>query len=165
MTLARFVVGHERALPDLISEVLRLCDQAGLVAPEPIATDGTRMAGDASQEASRDFTQIAMEMLAEHEATDEAEDEELGEARGDELPEQLRRRRAGASSPAKRRTRSVARREPRWRRTPSRGYPRVVGAGGDVRAGGIRCRHLQWPRGRRLKWPHLASVVVGVDLA
>ena len=26
------------------------------------------------------------------------------------------------------------------------------------------CRHLQWPRGRRLKWPHLASVVVGLDL-
>ncbi len=28
-----------------------------------------------------------------------------------------------------------------------------------------RCRHLQWPRGRRLKWPHLASVVVGLDVA
>ena len=29
-------------------------------------------------------------MLAEHTATDEAEDEQLGEARGDELPERLR---------------------------------------------------------------------------
>ena len=28
-----------------------------------------------------------------------------------------------------------------------------------------RCRHLQWPRGRRLKWLHLASVVVGLDVA
>jgi hypothetical protein len=28
-----------------------------------------------------------------------------------------------------------------------------------------RCRHLQWPRRGRLKWPHLASVVGGVDVA
>jgi hypothetical protein len=89
-TVARFVVRHERALADLFGEVLRLCDQAGLVKPELIAIDGTRMAWNVSQEASRDFTQIAMEMLAEHKATDEAEGEQLGEARGDELPEQLR---------------------------------------------------------------------------
>src|SRR5438552_2580935 len=89
-TVARFVVRHERALGDLFSAVLRLCDRAGLVKPELVAIDGTRMAGNASQEASRDFCEIAMEMLAEHKATDEAEGEELGEARGDELPGQLR---------------------------------------------------------------------------
>src|SRR6516162_3095356 len=44
-TVARFVVRHERALAGLFSEVLRLCDQAGLVKPELIAIDGTRMAG------------------------------------------------------------------------------------------------------------------------
>ena len=89
-TIARFVVRHERALAELFSEVLRLCDEAGLVKAHLVAIDGTRMAGNASQEASRDFTQIAREMLAEHTATDEAEDEQLGEARGDELPERLR---------------------------------------------------------------------------
>jgi transposase len=89
-TVARFVVRHERALGELFSEVLRLCDQAGLVKPELVAVDGTRMAGNANQEASRDFTEIAMEIVAEHKATDEAEDQELGQARGDELPEQLR---------------------------------------------------------------------------
>src|SRR5438132_1028171 len=89
-TIARFVVRHEAALAGLFSEVLRLCDQAGLVKPELIAIDGTRMAGNASQEASRDFGEIACELLAEHKATDEAEGEQHGEARGDELPEQLR---------------------------------------------------------------------------
>ena len=89
-TIARFVGRHEAALGDLFSEVLRLCDQAGLVSAELIAIDGTRMAGNASQESSRDFGEIARELLAEHKATDEAEDEQHGEARGDELPEQLR---------------------------------------------------------------------------
>jgi hypothetical protein len=89
-TLARFVVRHEAALAGLFGEVLKLCDQAGLVKPGVVAIDGTRLAGNASPEANRRFEQIAREILAEAKATDEAEDEEYGEARGDELPEQLR---------------------------------------------------------------------------
>ena len=89
-TIARFVVRHESALAGLFGEVLRLCDQAGLVAPGLVAIDGTRLAGNASREANREFEQIAREILAEHKATDEAEDQRFGEARGDELPEQLR---------------------------------------------------------------------------
>jgi transposase len=89
-TIARFVVRHERALAELFGEVLRLCDRAGLVAPGLVAIDGTRLAGNASRGANREFEQIAREILAEHKATDEAEDEQFGEARGDELPEQLR---------------------------------------------------------------------------
>jgi len=89
-TIARFIVRHEQALADLFSEVLRLCDRAGLVKPELIAIDGTRMGGNASQEASRDFGVIAREIVAEHRATDQAEDQQHGDARGDELPEQLR---------------------------------------------------------------------------
>jgi hypothetical protein len=61
-----------------------------LVAPGLVAIDGTRLAGNASRGASREFEQIAREILAEHKAIDEAEDEQFGEARGDELPEQLR---------------------------------------------------------------------------
>jgi len=89
-TIARFVVRHEQALADLFNEVLRLCDEAGLVKPGVIAIDGTRMAGNANSDSTRDFEQIAQEIVAEHKATDETEDEQLGEARGDELPEQLR---------------------------------------------------------------------------
>ena len=89
-TIARFVVRHEQALADLFSEVLRLCDEAGLVKPGMVAVDGTRMAGNANSDATLNFEQIAREVLAEHKATDEAEDQRHGEARGDELPEQLR---------------------------------------------------------------------------
>ncbi len=50
------------------------------------------MAGNASRESTRDFGQIAREILAEAKAIDEAEDELYGDQRGDELPEQLRTR-------------------------------------------------------------------------
>jgi transposase len=88
-TIARFVVRHEQALAELFGEVLRLCGEAGLVKPEVIAIDGTRMAGSANSDATRDFERIAKEILAEHKATDEAEDERYGAARGDELPQEL----------------------------------------------------------------------------
>src|SRR5215217_2102205 len=89
-TIARFVCRHERALAGLFAQVLRLCDRAGLVKPGVVSIDGTRIAGNASPEVNHSFEQIASEILAEARATDEAEDEEFGEARGDELPEQLR---------------------------------------------------------------------------
>jgi transposase len=89
-TIARFVVRHEQALAGLFNEVLKLCDRAGLVKPGLVAIDGTRLAGNASRAANREFEQIAREILAEAKATDEAEDELYGAARGDELPEQLR---------------------------------------------------------------------------
>ena len=57
-----------------------------------VAIDGTRMAGNASRESTCAFEEIAREILAEAKATDEAEDELYGEARGDELPERLRTR-------------------------------------------------------------------------
>jgi transposase len=89
-TIARFVERHERALAELFGEVLRLCDRAGLVRSGVVSIDGTRIAGNASPEVNHKFEQIAGEILAEAKATDEAEDERYGEARGDELPERLR---------------------------------------------------------------------------
>jgi hypothetical protein len=61
-----------------------------LVKPGVVSIDGTRIAGNASPEVNHEFDQIAREVLAETRATDEREDELYGEARGDELPEQLR---------------------------------------------------------------------------
>jgi transposase len=89
-TIARFICRHERALAELFAEVLKLCDRAGLVSPGVVSIDGTRIAGNASPELNHGFEQIAREILAETRATDAAEDEEFGQARGDELPEQLR---------------------------------------------------------------------------
>jgi transposase len=91
-TIARFVARHEAGLAGVFGQVLRLCDEAGLVRPGVVAIDGTRMAGNASRESTRDFEAIAREILAEAKAVDEAEDELYGDRRGDELPEQLRTR-------------------------------------------------------------------------
>jgi transposase len=91
-TIAEFRVRHERALADLFGEVLGLCRAAGLVRVGVIAIDGTKVAANASRDANRCYEQIAREVLEEARRVDEAEDERYGEARGDELPEQLRTR-------------------------------------------------------------------------
>jgi hypothetical protein len=54
-----------------------------------VAIDGTKVAANASRDATRDYEQIAKEILEEAKATDAAEDELYGEARGDELPPEL----------------------------------------------------------------------------
>src|SRR5438445_10409427 len=45
-TIARIIVRQQDALADLFSEVLRLCDEAGLVRPGVVAIDGSRPAGN-----------------------------------------------------------------------------------------------------------------------
>ena len=102
-TIARFIDRHRQALAGLFGEGLRLCERAGLVESGVVSIDGTRIAGNASPEVNYTFEQIAMEIVAETVATDAAEDEELGERRGDELPEQLRTpegRRGSSATPA-----------------------------------------------------------------
>src|SRR4051812_28039932 len=89
-TIARFIGRHEHALAELFGEVLKLCARAALVRPGVVSIDGTRIAGNASPEVNYEFEQLARELVAQVTATDAAEDEELGQARGDELPEQLR---------------------------------------------------------------------------
>jgi hypothetical protein len=90
VTIARFICRHEQALAGVFNDVLRLCAEGGLVDSGVVSIDGTRIAANASRERNQEFAQIAMEIVEQIKATDEAEDEELGEARGDELPEQLR---------------------------------------------------------------------------
>jgi hypothetical protein len=72
--------------------VLALCAKAGLVKTGVVAIDGTKLHANASREANAGYERIAREIVAEAKATDEAEDRLYGEARGDELPEQLRTR-------------------------------------------------------------------------
>ena len=54
-----------------------------------VAIDGTKVHANASQHATRDYEQIAREILAEADAVERAEDEQFGERRGDELPPEL----------------------------------------------------------------------------
>src|SRR5215210_7213214 len=88
-TIARFRQRHEMALAGLFGEVLVLCAEAGLVRVGVIAIDGTKVHANASERATRDYEQIAREILAEADAVDREEDERFGERRGDELSEQL----------------------------------------------------------------------------
>jgi transposase len=88
-TIARFRARHQEALADLFSQVLGLCADAGLVKVAVLAVDGTKLEASASNHATRSYDQIAREILAEASRIDEAEDELHGDARGDELPEQL----------------------------------------------------------------------------
>ena len=88
-TIARFRVRHEEALADLFGGVLGLCAEAGLVKAGVLAVDGTKLAASASNHANRSYEQIAREILAEAGRIDEREDELYGDARGDELPDEL----------------------------------------------------------------------------
>ena len=56
--------------------MLRLCHKAGLVKPGVVSIDGTRIAGNANPDVNMEFEQIALEIVAQAKATDEAEDEE-----------------------------------------------------------------------------------------
>jgi transposase len=88
-TISRFRQRHERALGGLFGEVLALCAEAGLVRVGVIAVDGTKVAANAAPQATRDYEQIAREILAEADAVDAEEDDRFGDARGDELPPEL----------------------------------------------------------------------------
>jgi len=88
-TIARFRQRHETALAGLFGDVLALCAEVGLVSVGVIAIDGTKVHANASQHANRDYEQLACEILEEADAVDAAEDEQFGEARGDELPPEL----------------------------------------------------------------------------
>jgi transposase len=88
-TIARFRQRHETALAELFGEVLALCAEAGLVRVGVIAVDGTKVAANAAPRATRDYEQIAREILAEADAIDAEEDDRFGDARGDELPPEL----------------------------------------------------------------------------
>ncbi len=92
-TLARFRARHQNAIAELFAQVLGLCVDEGLVAAGVVAIDGTKLEANASAWSNRTRRQVADEILAEAEAVDAAEDAELGEGRGGELPERWADRR------------------------------------------------------------------------
>jgi transposase len=109
-SIARFRKGHLEALGELFVQTLRLCRQARLVGLGALALDGTKLRANASRHKAMSYermlraeaqleTEIAAlranvrALLEEAEAVDAAEDERFGrDCRGDELPEDLRRR-------------------------------------------------------------------------
>ncbi len=109
-SIARFRVRHLRALGDLFVQTLRLCRQARLVGLGALALDGTKLRANASGHRAMSYermgkaeAQLEAEiaviranvhaLLEEAEAVDAEEDARYGpDCRGDELPEELRRR-------------------------------------------------------------------------
>jgi transposase len=96
-TLARFRQRHEAAFTDLFTQVLLLCARAGLGRLGIVAIDGTKIAADASAQANRSKQALreqlrrqAEQAVGEAALIDEAEDEQYGSARGDELAAQWR---------------------------------------------------------------------------
>src|SRR5215218_1550532 len=88
-TIARFLERHEEAIAGLFGEVLTLCARSGLARVGVIAVDGTKLQANASRNENFDYEQLAREIVEEAKATDAAEVELYGEARGDELPEEF----------------------------------------------------------------------------
>jgi transposase len=99
-TIALFRTEHREALEGLFVDVLRLCQEAGLVKLGRVALDGHRVAGNASLSENRKRARLEEEirtLLDEAARIDAQEDAQHGpDARGDELPSGLKdpRRRA-----------------------------------------------------------------------
>src|ERR1017187_5241762 len=91
-TIAEFRRRHEAAISELFVDVLALCQEAGLVSSGVIAIDGTKIRASASRDQNRSYAGIVAEILDEAERIDREEDEQHGDARGDELPERFRSR-------------------------------------------------------------------------
>jgi transposase len=102
-TLSEFRRRHGEALSGLFVQVLKLCRKAGLVKLGRVAVDGTKIKANASKHKAMSYARMLeregalereiRELLRRAEETDRAEDAEYGEdRRGDELPEELRRR-------------------------------------------------------------------------
>src|SRR5690242_7517609 len=89
-TIAEFRRRHEAQIAELFDDVLGLCAEAGLVSVGVVMIDGTKIKANASMDQNRSYSRVVREILREAEETDRREDELYGDARGDELPEQLR---------------------------------------------------------------------------
>src|SRR5215207_11020956 len=101
-TISDFRKLHLAALKDLFVEVLRLAGELGLVRLGNLSTDGTKMGADASRHKAMSYGYMNKEidrlqgevkkLLKEAEQVDAEQDAMLGSRRGDELPDELKRR-------------------------------------------------------------------------
>jgi transposase len=96
-TIAKFRRRHLTALGDLFVQVLRLCRKAGLAKLGHVALDSTKVKANASKHKAMSYgrMQETIDRLEKEvsswfkraETEDSTEDEQLGERRGDELPD------------------------------------------------------------------------------
>jgi transposase len=109
-SIARFRKRHLDALGELFVQALRLCERARLVGLGSLALDGTKLRANASRHKAMSYERMVTKerqldaeiaeiqanvdaLLSDAERVDAEEDERFGrDRRGDELPEELRRR-------------------------------------------------------------------------
>ena len=102
-TIADFRQQHLPVLAQLFTQVLQLCDQAGLVKLGHVAIDGTKLQANASKHKAMSYNRMeekekqlraeVEKLLAQAEATDAAEDALYGKGnRGDDLTGEMARR-------------------------------------------------------------------------
>jgi transposase len=101
-TISDFRKLHLEAFIDTFTDVLRLAQAAGLIQLGVLATDGTKMAGNAARHKAMSYGYMTKEvarlraeiaaLVQQAQDTDAAEDAVLGSRRGDELPAELARR-------------------------------------------------------------------------
>jgi transposase len=102
-TIAEYRHRHLGALAGLFVQVLKLCQEAGLVKLGHVSLDGTKVKANASKHKAMSYERMVKtegelkkeieELLRNAEQVDEEEDRQYGKGRrGDELPEELARR-------------------------------------------------------------------------
>jgi len=101
-TISDFRKGHLQQLGALFVQVLQLAAEAGLVRLGNLSFDGSKFTGQASRHKAMSYGYMTKEeerlkteiqaLLAQADKTDAAEDAVHGSRRGDELPEELKRR-------------------------------------------------------------------------
>jgi transposase len=101
-TISLFRKNHLDAFADVFVQVLILAKAAGLIRLGTIAVDGTKVQGNASRHKAMSYGYMTQEvgrlraeidqLLEQAQDVDAEDDAVLGTRRGDELPEELRRR-------------------------------------------------------------------------
>jgi transposase len=101
-TISDFRKIHLAAFENLFAEVLRLAGELGMVKLGNLSTDGTKMGANASRHKAMSYGYMSKEiarlqgeikeLLQQAEQIDAEEDAALGSRRGDELPDELKRR-------------------------------------------------------------------------
>jgi transposase len=98
-SIAAFRKRHLPALAGLFTQVLRLCQEAGLIKLGHVALDGSKIKANASKHKAMSYARLQRSeeelrkeverLLADAERTDREEDRLYGDKRGDELPAEL----------------------------------------------------------------------------
>jgi transposase len=102
-TISDFRKIHLEALQGLFEQVLHIAMEAGAVRLGRVSLDGTKIKANASKHKAMSYGRMldkqkqlkeeVQQLLAQAEAADQEENRRHGNRRGDELPEELRRRR------------------------------------------------------------------------